>query len=486
MIALLVLSALGQACEGESFSERFLWPVDVMQKVPIGISIDDQGNAVALTYLPNACDDCRLKAHLINCGTALVAQAIPVTGWSGTAAVARGARGEFFIASASKHNLCVQGQAFDSLGSPLREMRPVFPDPCEKQGEIQSISLAVDREGNVIAAWAMVHRASSEAFSTVSVRKLDVSGEWLGPEFFIHPDEYADGIVSRSGILLSTVTASESGQVLLMIAWKNRHPDPFSSYLVWLLDADLRLVRGPIIATREGLNVSFGSAAASDSQGNFVVAWRFPGRDWQDGTKPVQDRIVAQRFTKAGEPVGPEIQVSGPPIPGPQFHAPGVVMAEDGRFLIYWTWEWRGLLMAQRFSADGERLGRLVQLNVRGPLWGGIVASARRGLFALAYWLGSDPGPQTVATRVLRLDAPDFIRGDFDGNEALEISDVVGILHHLFLAGPPPAVGHAADVNDDGAVNVSDPIFLLTHLFLGGPRPPHPYPMPGFDPTPDG
>jgi hypothetical protein len=78
-----------------------------------------------------------------------------------------------------------------------------------------------------------------------------------------------------------------------------------------------------------------------------------------------------------------------------------------------------------------------------------------------------------------------FIRGDSNGDLAVEMADAVFTLEHLFLGGPPPACPDAADANDDGLLDLSDPIAILAASFLGaGPLPP-PAGAPGHDPTPD-
>jgi hypothetical protein len=79
-----------------------------------------------------------------------------------------------------------------------------------------------------------------------------------------------------------------------------------------------------------------------------------------------------------------------------------------------------------------------------------------------------------------------FIRGDANGDMAVNISDPSSTLNHLFVeSGEVPPCEDAADANDDGAINISDPITTLTFLFLGttGLPPPN---GPGLDPTPDG
>ena len=170
-----------------------------------------------------------------------------------------------------------------------------------------------------------------------------------------------------------------------------------------------------------------------------------------------------------------------------QFGNGQVLMRADGAFLVLWEWYKRGLLVGQRFTADGDKVGRLFQVNVSGPAYNPSVANNRDDLWAVEYAIGSDgggPEPHTVATRIFDFNAPDFIRGDANGVEPVDLSDAVFIPEFLFLGGPVPRVWQAADVNDDERINVSDPVYLLGHLFRGGPAPPHPYPIPGFDPTP--
>jgi len=79
---------------------------------------------------------------------------------------------------------------------------------------------------------------------------------------------------------------------------------------------------------------------------------------------------------------------------------------------------------------------------------------------------------------------PYFLRGDVTGNLAVDLSDAVKILDHLFRASSPPLCLRTADVDVDGDVNVSDAIFLMNHLFLGGASPAAPYPQCGLETEP--
>ncbi|MGH9361860.1 MAG: dockerin type I repeat-containing protein, partial [Thermoanaerobaculia bacterium] len=46
-----------------------------------------------------------------------------------------------------------------------------------------------------------------------------------------------------------------------------------------------------------------------------------------------------------------------------------------------------------------------------------------------------------------------FVRGDANGDDRVDISDPVYLLHHLYGGGPAPATGPAADANQDGLLD---------------------------------
>ena len=78
----------------------------------------------------------------------------------------------------------------------------------------------------------------------------------------------------------------------------------------------------------------------------------------------------------------------------------------------------------------------------------------------------------------------EFIRGDCNGDEGIDISDAVKILFFLFL-GNTVDCQDACDADDLGSVTITDAIFVLQFLFSNGPIPLSPYPEQGKDPTPD-
>ena len=81
---------------------------------------------------------------------------------------------------------------------------------------------------------------------------------------------------------------------------------------------------------------------------------------------------------------------------------------------------------------------------------------------------------------------PDFVRGDINSDDSVNIADAVFLLNDLFGDGAAPTCDDAADANDDGSTNIADSIFLLNQLFGNGDPIPEPFPDCGIDPTGDG
>ncbi|MEC9476009.1 MAG: dockerin type I repeat-containing protein [Planctomycetota bacterium] len=101
--------------------------------------------------------------------------------------------------------------------------------------------------------------------------------------------------------------------------------------------------------------------------------------------------------------------------------------------------------------------------------------------------VGSNPMPPAFSDGQVTLSpgaGVTFVRGDINGDDAVNIADAVAGLTYLFSAGPASCID-AVDTNDDGLANVADGVFLLSFLFSGGPAPSAPFPGCGSDPTND-
>jgi len=507
LLSLIVCCVPGQSCTAEAFPEWILFPFDHRGRTVHAIAVDSRGSFVAFST-DSACPDdasCSKEpcchgfvGHLFDCSLPGLREF--TTGrppYPGLGAAAIKATDGSFLLLWSPDN-CIYRRAFDSQGVPLFEKEALFPEPCRGgfrgSGHSNNIRLAAHTEGNYFGGWDAWNGDDIGAFSTIRTRKLDHLGNWLGPEFLLHPDDHPDIMRVRALGYLGALCTSENGRVLVVAVWRNSvewGPDRFTyTVTAWLLDSDLRLLREPIVVTRDaypacGYN---GNCAAMDAEGNFVVVWEDVGQALRDNQGPPMDQILAQRFTKDGDPLGPRIEASGPPLRNLQYASSMVVMAPDGRFTVAWHWYNDGLITGQRFTRDGEFTGRRFQINVYPQTFTFTAASDGGDLLAVVSMLGRNQGdPGSVAARVIDLTAQEFIRGDANESGEVDISDAIAILEYLFLGGEVRPVVSAADANDDGRVEITDALHVLFHLFVGGRefRIPHPYPIWGFDPTPN-
>lgn len=79
----------------------------------------------------------------------------------------------------------------------------------------------------------------------------------------------------------------------------------------------------------------------------------------------------------------------------------------------------------------------------------------------------------------------DFVRGNVNEDERLDLSDAMATLAYLFLGKGEPDCLDAADSNDSGNIDLSDAVTTLSHLFLGGDSLPPPDTCGKIDPTPN-
>jgi hypothetical protein len=69
--------------------------------------------------------------------------------------------------------------------------------------------------------------------------------------------------------------------------------------------------------------------------------------------------------------------------------------------------------------------------------------------------------------------ACEWLVGDADGDELINVSDAVYLIGYIFAGGPAPTpheVG-SGDADCSGVVNISDAVFTLSYIFAGGPPP---------------
>jgi len=65
----------------------------------------------------------------------------------------------------------------------------------------------------------------------------------------------------------------------------------------------------------------------------------------------------------------------------------------------------------------------------------------------------------------------EYICGDVNNDENVNIFDITYLISYLYMEGPPPEIMESADVNHDGARNIFDITYLIGYLYLDGPEP---------------
>jgi len=64
-----------------------------------------------------------------------------------------------------------------------------------------------------------------------------------------------------------------------------------------------------------------------------------------------------------------------------------------------------------------------------------------------------------------------YVAGDANGDEAVNLADAVYIINYVFKGGPAPVPMEAGDANCDGTTNLADAVYLVNYIFKGGPEP---------------
>ncbi len=67
--------------------------------------------------------------------------------------------------------------------------------------------------------------------------------------------------------------------------------------------------------------------------------------------------------------------------------------------------------------------------------------------------------------------ACDYVCGDANSDEAVNVSDAVYIINYVFAGGEAPYPIQAADANGDRNCDVSDAVFIINYVFIAGPVP---------------
>ncbi len=81
---------------------------------------------------------------------------------------------------------------------------------------------------------------------------------------------------------------------------------------------------------------------------------------------------------------------------------------------------------------------------------------------------GCDPLLPAVCFDVV---APNWVKGDANGDGKANISDCVFLIRYIFLGGDAPSPFQAGDVDCTGEINVSDVVKMINYIYSGGTEP---------------
>jgi hypothetical protein len=228
-------------------------------------------------------------------------------------------------------------QRYASTGEPLGgEFRVNTFTPFNQR----DASVASDSAGNFVVAWESLGQDSSD--TGIFAQRYASTGEPLGGEFRVNT-------FTTSYQLDPSVASDSAGNFI--VAWESLGQDGSDTGIF----AQRYASTGAPLGGEFRVNTQTGGdqgrpSVASDSAGNFVVAWQSFGQDGSD------TGISAQRYASTGAPLGGEFRVNT--YTTDFQNAPSVFSDSAGNFVVAWeSYRQDGYLdgvFAQRFSAACE------------------------------------------------------------------------------------------------------------------------------------
>jgi aminopeptidase N len=91
--------------------------------------------------------------------------------------------------------------------------------------------------------------------------------------------------------------------------------------------------------------------------------------------------------------------------------------------------------------------------------------------FTLRLEDSSDPTQVSQCSFAITVLPPPPICGDVNGDQAVNVADIVYLINYVYLQGPVPDPLETGDVNCDGKISLTDIIYLVNYIFRGGAEP---------------
>jgi Ca2+-binding RTX toxin-like protein len=210
-------------------------------------------------------------------------------------------------------------------------------------------ALAALKDGGWIAVW----ESQGQDGSGVGIygRRANANGEWLGSEFLVN------AVTSDDQLLPIAAGLSGGGWV---VVWQSNLQDGSGAGIyARVYDASGAAIGSDVLVNTYTPNDQAMPVVAGTNSGGFVVSWQ---SNSQDGSL---NGIFAQSFASDASKVGAETRVNLT-TSGNQL-SPSMTSLGDGGWVI--AWQSNGQdgsgygAYAQRFAADGSRVGGEIRLN---------------------------------------------------------------------------------------------------------------------------
>ena len=213
----------------------------------------------------------------------------------------------------------------------------------------------------------------------------------------------------------------------------------------------------------QAAGIQGGPMVATDSQGNFVVAWTSYAADGS------LTNVVARRYAASGAPLANELLANTYTTSQQQF--PVVAVDRANGFVIAWVSLGQDGssdgVHARRFTKTGEPFGDEFRVNsYTANSQSEPAVSAGKNLVVTWKSALQDGNLDGVYAQVYRAPCRS---SDADGDGNLDIADVFTLINYLFAGGQAPVCG--GDADGDGSATIADVFYVINYLFAGGPQP---------------
>jgi hypothetical protein len=310
-------------------------------------------------------------------------------------------------------NTGIFGQRFDAAGAPIGGEFQVNTYTTSYQ---RSPAVAVEGQGRFVVIWQSAQQDGS--FNGIFGQRFDAAGASIGGEFQVNSyttDHQSDPAV-----------AMDAGGRFVVVWTSEIQDGSFQGIFAQRYDAAGAPLGGEFRVNSYTTSTQWLPAVATDSAGNFAVAWQSYS---QDGYR---HGIFARRFDAAGQPQGADFQVNTYTT-GDQY-APAVAMAATGQFVVVWgsrDQDGDGFgVFGQRYDATGLPLGGEFQVNsyTTGPQERPVAAMDPHGNFVVVWSSYAQDGNNSglFGQRYGGL-VPAALSVDTAGNSVLEPGETVTV-----------------------------------------------------------